>query len=162
MNEILNLVLLLIETGKFRMRPGLDGNRVFSCGYTIFELLRDPLTYNRKLDRGERSWKKVMVKWGVVITKEEMVEKEEGKGQNGKEPKLEDRGKEKKGKKKEGKGEEVKEKSNKGISRRYRYLMLLMGEKERTEQKPQDLMIRRKYIWYEGKKEIAVKERMRK
>lgn len=38
--------------------------------------------------------------------------------------------------------------------------MLFRGEKERTEQKPQDLVIRRKSLWCEGEKEIITKERM--
>lgn len=52
------------------------------------------------------------------------------------------------------------EKSNRGNFKKilkgtYSYQLV---EKQRIEQKPQDLMMRRKYLWYEGKN--SFKERM--
>lgn len=94
-------------------------------------------------------------KRGVVITKKEKVEKEEGKGQNRGEPKSGDRGKEKSRVQEEGTQEEQKPwQRNPTRETLRRYLKapkLSMGREERTEPNSQDLMVRRKYLRYEGK-----------
>ena len=81
--------------------------RVFSCGHITFEVLRDFQIY-QKAGLRRKAMEVGDGKRGVVITKKENVEKEEGKGQNGEEPKSGDRGKEKSRVQEEGTQEEQK------------------------------------------------------